>query len=90
MRFAPSGSGNFEHSGLFADGLILNVTNQGLGSDIRGDIASHAGIQNIILHDGSIIDSDIAHLRRHVAELLADTEPNSQRDRLEALTQVLH
>ena len=45
---------------------------------------------NILEIKRLIIDSDIAHLRRHVAELLADTEPNSQRDRLEALTQVLH
>ena len=37
-----------------------------------------------------IIESDVAHLRRHVAELLADTDPSTQRDRLEALTQVLH
>ncbi|MGH7176440.1 MAG: hypothetical protein ACREJC_03580, partial [Tepidisphaeraceae bacterium] len=36
----PSGTGDFYRSGIFADGIVGRVTNQGLGSDIRGDIIS--------------------------------------------------
>jgi phosphotransferase system enzyme I (PtsI) len=37
-----------------------------------------------------IIESEVGHLRKEVTALLAETDPNAQRDRLEALTQVLH
>lgn len=66
----PSGTGNMSRAGLydicdFGDqgtlgmGRIEKVTNQGLNSDIRGDIITNSGIGQIGLTDGSIIDSDI-------------------------------
>ena len=36
-----SGSGNVAFAGLFASGVIAKVTNQGLGSDIRGNIVAN-------------------------------------------------
>jgi phosphoenolpyruvate-protein phosphotransferase (PTS system enzyme I) len=53
------------------------------------------GLTEFSMHPSSVlevkrlvIESDVGQLRRHVAELLAETEPNAQRDRLEGLTQV--
>lgn len=42
---APSGSGNFAQSGLFANGVIANVRNQGVNSDIRGDIVASGSVR---------------------------------------------
>jgi hypothetical protein len=56
---AWSGSGDYARSGLYSDYLIGTVTNQGAGSDIRGNIVSGHYIQNISLHNGSIIDANI-------------------------------
>lgn len=55
----PSGTGNLADAGIFADGEIERVVNQGVGSDIRGDIASSQSIGSISLTDGAIIGSDI-------------------------------
>ena len=70
---APSGCGDFALSGIFAGGVIASVRNQGTNSDIRGDIVAAqnsilppdhglpgvAGIGEIELINGSIIDADI-------------------------------
>lgn len=56
---AYSGSGTVGLSGVYAGGIIYEVTNQGLGSDINGDIISLQEIRRIRLNDGSIINSDI-------------------------------
>ncbi len=40
---ASSGGGTFAQGGLFSHGVIVSVTNQGEGSDIRGDIVSDSG-----------------------------------------------
>lgn len=65
----PSGTGNFGRAGIYCTstaqfttngvGRIENVTNQGLNSDIRGDIIANTAVGKINLHDGSIINSDI-------------------------------
>jgi len=69
---APSGTGEFARSGLFADasydsslvpqsrGAITEIVNQGPGSDIRGDIFSMGGVRRIRLNGGSILDADIS------------------------------
>src|SRR5690606_9040905 len=55
-----SGTGYPAEAGIFANGFIGTVTNQGLGSDIRGTIMSLVGIDQIILvGGGSLIDADI-------------------------------
>ncbi len=59
---APTGSGAMAHGGLYVEGRIHRVENQGLGSDIRGDIISLTGIDTIHLTHGSIIGSLIAVL----------------------------
>jgi len=56
---ARTGTGAFAHAGLYADGVIHRVTNQGIGSDIRGDIIGTLGVDLIHLVDGAIIDADI-------------------------------
>ncbi len=56
---APSGTGTVSFAGLYAEGLIGKVVNQGLGSDIRGSIAGEAGIGQIVLTNGSIINANI-------------------------------
>lgn len=55
----PTGSGQAAQSGVFVVGTISTVVNQGLGSDIRGDVISNAGIGAINLTDGAIINADI-------------------------------
>lgn len=47
---ARTGAGEFAHSGLFAEGYIGTVTNQGLGSDIRGNIVS---LVETVVNDGT-------------------------------------
>lgn len=59
---AWSGSGDYARSGLYSDYLIGTVTNQGAGSDIRGNIVSGHYIQNISLNNGSIIDANIVEI----------------------------
>ncbi len=56
---ASSGSGTVGLSGIYAGGIIHEVRNQGLGSDLYGDIISLQEIRRINLRDGSIINSDI-------------------------------
>jgi hypothetical protein len=56
---APSGSGAFSQAGLYANGRIYSVTNQGLGSDIRGNIVSLDSIGSITLVNGALINADI-------------------------------
>jgi len=56
----PSGSGEFALSGIYVDGEIGKVGNQGAGSDIRGDIVSKEAIREITLKDGAIINNEIA------------------------------
>ncbi len=65
----PSGTGNMGTAGIYCVaanpskttglGRIESVTNQGLDSDIRGDIVADQGIGDIALNNGSIINSDI-------------------------------
>lgn len=56
---AYSGNGAFSLAGLYAAGRIYSVTNQGTGSDIRGDIVSQDSIGDIALFNGSIINANI-------------------------------
>jgi hypothetical protein len=56
----PSGSGDVSFSGIYAQGPIGAVVNQGLGSDIRGDIYSGSSIASVTLHDGALIGAHIA------------------------------
>lgn len=56
---APSGSGAMSHGGIYVIGRIGEVVNQGLGSDIRGDIVSQTGIDSIKLNHGAIINAFI-------------------------------
>ena len=58
----PSGTGLAAQSGLYAEGLIRRVENQGAGSDVRGDIVSNTQIGEIVLRDGAIINNDIGVL----------------------------
>lgn len=58
----PSGTGLVAHAGLYGEGFIREVVNQGAGSDIRGDIVSNFAIGAIRLTDGAIINNDIAVL----------------------------
>lgn len=67
-----SGTGAMGQAGLYSNGTIHNVTNQGLGSDIHGDIAAVVGITNIALHDGAILGADIAQ----VSDFNQTREPN--------------
>lgn len=53
----PSGSGEFSRAGIYAEGTVWRVVNQGAGSDIRGTINGQTGIENITLHNGSLIDT---------------------------------
>ena len=55
----PSGSGNLGAAGIYAQGEINSVTNQGPQSDIRGDIVSERGIGRITLNDGALINADV-------------------------------
>ncbi|MFW6154053.1 MAG: hypothetical protein ACOC95_02455 [Planctomycetota bacterium] len=56
---APTGTGEFAQAGVFVEGEIRYVTNQGRGSDIHGDIFGALGIREIELVDGAIINADI-------------------------------
>ena len=66
----PTGTGAIPFGSLFAASTISQITNQGLGSDIRGDIivgyaplapaVDSQSIKSIRLSDGAIIDADIA------------------------------
>lgn len=56
---ASSGSGAFSLAGLYANGRIYSVTNQGLGSDIRGNIVSLDSIGDISLVNGTIINANL-------------------------------
>ncbi|MCC6422874.1 MAG: hypothetical protein IT447_05295 [Phycisphaerales bacterium] len=56
---AYSGNGAFSLAGLYSNGRIYSVTNQGLGSDIRGDVVSLGSIGDISLVNGSIINANI-------------------------------
>lgn len=56
---AASGAGTFSRAGLYAAGRIGPISNQGLLSDIRGDIVSLEEIDRITLNDGAIINADI-------------------------------
>ncbi len=73
---APSGSGSFSHGGLYANGAIQLVLNQGSGSDILGDIVSTQQIDRIQLTHGSIINSTV-----NVLQLLS---MSAKTDRTEA------
>ncbi|HEX8525067.1 MAG TPA: hypothetical protein VF669_22640 [Tepidisphaeraceae bacterium] len=55
----PSGSGGMSNAGLYSLGRIGTVTNQGLGSDIRGDVVSAQNIDLISLRDGAIIGAAV-------------------------------
>jgi hypothetical protein len=56
----PSGSGEVGFAGLYAQGDIGTVTNNGLPqADIRGNIVSNEAIDNINLTNGSIINDKI-------------------------------
>ena len=56
---APSGTGLVSQAGLYSLGRIERIINQGLGSDIWGDINASGGIGHISLQDGSIINANI-------------------------------
>ncbi len=66
----PSGTGDMGRAGVYVagkpggglfqySGRLFNLTNQGPGSDIRGDVVCYGGIGKIQLNGGSIINSDI-------------------------------
>jgi hypothetical protein len=54
-----SGSGNVSRAGLYVGGLLGSVTNQGLGSDVRGDIVASGGLGSVSLSNGAIIGSRV-------------------------------
>ncbi|MBL4701673.1 MAG: hypothetical protein JKX85_10495 [Phycisphaeraceae bacterium] len=56
---AASGNGEFAQSGIYSQGFIFDVVNQGEGSDIYGNIVSQQGIGNISLINGVIANSNI-------------------------------
>ncbi len=56
----PSGTGDPSQAGIYVEGRIGTVFNQGLGSDIRGDIISQQNIDTISLTNGAIIGAVIA------------------------------
>jgi hypothetical protein len=53
------GSGSVSFAGLYATSYIGSITNQGQGSDVRGNIISSGTIGTITLNNGAIIDSEI-------------------------------
>jgi hypothetical protein len=66
----PSGTGDMGRAGVYVagkpgggqfqySGRLFNLSNQGAGSDIRGDVVCYGGIGNIVLTNGSIINADI-------------------------------
>ncbi len=55
----PSGSGDPSQAGIYSMGRIGSVSNQGLGSDIRGNVISAQNIDQISLRDGAIIGATI-------------------------------
>jgi hypothetical protein len=55
----PSGSGGMSQAGIYSMGRIGTVANQGLGSDIRGNIIAADNIDQISLRDGAIIGATI-------------------------------
>ena len=55
----PSGTGAVAFAGLYSILRMGTITNQGLGSDVRGDIHSQTRIDAINLTDGAIINSDV-------------------------------
>jgi hypothetical protein len=81
----PSGTGQFSHAGVYAlasdadagafpgTGRIELITNQGLGSDIRGDIVSNTGIGQINLNGGSIVNADIMVIAASAGAATTDT-----------------
>ena len=81
---APSGSGAFARAGLFSDGDILAVVNQGSGSDILGDIVAQGKVGTIDLTDGSIINADIISAtnlngsREQAVDIFSAEVPDSQ------------
>ncbi|HRK30283.1 MAG TPA: hypothetical protein PLD59_04315 [Tepidisphaeraceae bacterium] len=56
----PTGTGQVARSGIYVGGVITRIENQGLGSDIRGDVVSNTAILTIELDNGAIINNDIA------------------------------
>jgi len=56
---AAAGTGERSEAGLFASNRIVRVVNQGLGSDIRGDIVATGSIGEIALTDGAFINADV-------------------------------
>ncbi len=75
---APSGTGKAEKAAIIAEGSITKVVNQGLGSDIRGNILGERGIDRIELINGSIIDAgiwcfDLTELQDEEAEVILVT-----------------
>jgi hypothetical protein len=58
----PSGSGNLSQAGIYVGGLLGSVENQGLTSDIRGNIVSNGGIGSIDLSNGAIIGARVMNV----------------------------
>jgi hypothetical protein len=56
---AASGTGDVSYGGLYAEGVIGTVINNGLGSDINGTVVALGGIEKISLSNGSIINAYI-------------------------------
>jgi hypothetical protein len=56
---ASTGNGEVAQSGIFAEGFIFTIVNQGEGSDIFGNIVSEEGIGSITLTNGVIANSNI-------------------------------
>ena len=54
---AESGMGDVSYGGLYAEGVISDVSNDGLGSDVNGTIVGELGVENVSLHNGSIINA---------------------------------
>lgn len=55
----PSGTGAVSFAGLYSILRMGTIANQGLGSDVRGDIHSQTRIDGINLTDGAVINSDV-------------------------------
>ncbi|MFT3788860.1 MAG: hypothetical protein QM770_22260 [Tepidisphaeraceae bacterium] len=54
-----TGSGDTSLAGIYATGSVGEIANQGLGSDIRGDIVIGNYLDHLTLTDGSIIGAHI-------------------------------
>lgn len=64
----PSGTGSGSNAGVYVHNRLDRLVNQGLGSDIRGDVVAFDSIGRIDLTDGAIINADFHVSNSNTAE----------------------